>query len=194
MAVYNLPGWLATKKFFLNLALLIPGPRAPTSDTFDIYLKPLVMDLLKLWHGVPAINMSRPVGERSFTLRAILMWTVSDFPALGLVSGHTVKGYLACLVCGEDTCAEYSKYLSKMVYLGGRRFFPQDHRFRRCRAAFNGDVEHRVAPVRRTGERILEQGRQRAEYLWNGGSEDSADDPVKLHGVKRASILFALPY
>ena len=146
VAVYNLPGWLATKKFFLNLSLLIPRPRAPTFETFDVYyLKPLVMDLLRLWHGVPAINIARPVGEQAFTLRAILMWMVSEFPALGLVSGHTVKGYLACPVCGADTYAEYSRYLCKMIYLGGRRFLLANHIFRRCRAAFNGDVEHRAA-------------------------------------------------
>lgn len=194
VAVYNLPGWLTTKKFFLNLSLLIPGPRAPTSDTFDVYLRPLVVDLLRLWEGVPAINMSRPSGDRSFTLKAILMWTVSDFPALGLVSGHVVKGYVACPVCGAQTCAEYSKHLKKMLYQGSRRFLPLAHRFRRCRAPFNGESEHRPPPERRTGAQILEEGRTRAEFLRNGGVEDSAGDPVKEHGVKRASILFALPY
>ena len=194
VAVYNLPGWLATKKFFLNLSLLIPGPRAPTSETFDVYLKPLVLDLLKLWHGVPAINMSRPIGDRAFTLKAILMWTVSDFPALGLLSGHTVKGYLACPVCGAETCAEHSRFLSKMVYLGSRRFLPTNHRFCRCRSAFNGEAKHRPTPGKRTGSQIQADGRMRSEFLRNGGVEDSAADPVKLHGVKRASILFALPY
>ena len=194
VAVYNLPGWLSTKKFFLNLSLLIPGPRAPTSDTFDVFLKPLVVDLLRLWEGVPALNMSRPAGDRRFTLKAILMWTVSDFPALGLVSGHTVKGYLACPVCGAHTCAEYSKYLRKMLYLGSRRFLPPNHRFRRCRSAFNGQSEHRPPPQRRTGAEILHQGRSRADFLRNGGVEDSALDPIKEHGVKRASILYALPY
>lgn len=194
IAVYNFPGWLATKKFFLNLALLIPRPKAPTSDTIDVYLKPLVKDLLQLWYGVPALNMSKPVNERHFTLRAILMWTVNDFPALGLLSGQTVKGYIACPVCGENTCSEHSSALSKMVYLGGRQFLNRGHRFRRARAAFNNFPEHRVAPDRRTGATILEQGRERAEWLRRGGVEDSEGDPVKRHGVKRASIMFALPY
>ena len=122
------------------------------------------------------------------------MWTVSDFPALGLLSGHKVKGYLAYPVCKAKTCAEHSRFLSKMVYLGSRRFLPPTHRYRRCRAAFNGEAEHQPPPVRRSGAQVLAEGRQGSEFLRNGGVEDSAADPVKEHGVKRASILFALPY
>jgi len=31
--------------------LLIPGPKSPGKD-FDIFLEPLIEDLLKLWEGV----------------------------------------------------------------------------------------------------------------------------------------------
>lgn len=50
-----------------------------------------------------------------------------------------------------------------------------------------------MAPDRRTCAIILEQGRERAEWLCRGGVEDNEGDPVKRHGVRRASILFALP-
>jgi hypothetical protein len=194
VAIYNFPGWLATKKFFLNLSLLIPGPKAPTSATIDVYLKPLVMDLLKLWQGVPAVNMSKPTPQRNITLRAILMWTINDFPAFGLISGQTVKGYIACPICGEGTCSEHSRVLNKMIYLGSRRYLPRDHRFRRARVAFNNQHEYGESPSRRSGSEILEQGRERAQWLRDGGVEDNNADPVKRHGVKRASILYALPY
>ena len=82
-AIYNFLGWLCTKKFFLNLSILISGPKAPTSDTIDVFLKPLVRELLQLSDGVLAINMSKPIGERQFTLQAMILWTVHDFPALG---------------------------------------------------------------------------------------------------------------
>lgn len=194
LAIYNFPGWLVTKKFFLNLSILIPGPKAPTSDTIDVFLKPLVRELLQLWDGVPALNMSKPVGCRSFTLRGMLLWSIHDFPAFGLIAGQTVKGYVACPICGENTCAEHSIHLKKMCYLGHRRFLPLGHRFRRARAAFNNSQELGVVPPRRTGEQLIEQGRARSAWLRNGGTEDSPDDPVKTHGVKRASILYALPY
>lgn len=70
--IYNLPPWLLTKKVFISLDVLIPGPKSPTSENIDVFLQPLVHDLLKLWAGIPAINMSSADGERRFTLRACL--------------------------------------------------------------------------------------------------------------------------
>lgn len=81
-----------------------------------------------------------------------------------------------------------------MVYLGARRFLPLDHRYRRCRATFNNATEELGSPRRRTGAEILEQGRERADFLRQGGVVDSDGDPVKRHRVKRTSILYALPY
>ena len=53
---YNLPPWLSTKKFFIMLALLIPGKESVTADVFDVYLEPLVEELLELWAGVSAYD------------------------------------------------------------------------------------------------------------------------------------------
>jgi hypothetical protein len=73
LAIYNLLGWLVSKKFFVNLSLLIQGPRAPTSEFFDVFLKPIVWDLVRLWTGVPVLNMAKPVDEQAFMLKAILI-------------------------------------------------------------------------------------------------------------------------
>ena len=43
---YNLPPWLCTKKFFVILTLLIPGKQSVTSEHLDVYLEPLVEELL----------------------------------------------------------------------------------------------------------------------------------------------------
>ena len=137
ITIYNLPPWLLTKKFFISLAVLIPGPKSPTSENIDVFMAPLVRDLLKLWEGVPAVDMSKSVGERSFTLRTLLMWTVNDFPTYGLLSGQQVHGYKGCPLCGPKTCAEHASLLQKMIFLGGRRYLPAAHRFRRERASFN---------------------------------------------------------
>jgi hypothetical protein len=194
ITIYNLPPWLLTKKFFISLALLIPGPKSPTAENIDIYLAPIVRDLLRLWQGVPAINMAKPEGSRRFTLRAMLIWTVNDFPAYGLLAGQQVHGYKGCPLCGPETCAEHAQLLSKMIYLGGRRFLAPGHRFRRAKAAFNNHQEWQVAPDRPTGEEILQWGMARSNFIPDGGAENSAGDPVKLHGVKRRSIFFDLPY
>jgi len=138
--------------------------------------------------------MSKPVQERKFTLRALLMWTVNDFPAYGLLSGQQVHGYKGCPLCGPETCAEHASLLGKMIYLGGRRYLHEAHRFRRARASFNGEQEWQLPPERPIGEEVLRWGTQRSEFLRNGGVENSDVDPVKLHGVKRRSIFFDLPY
>ena len=54
---YNIPPWLATKKFFITLALLIPGKQSVTSQFFDVYLEPLVEELTQLWKGVDAYDV-----------------------------------------------------------------------------------------------------------------------------------------
>jgi len=64
---------MMTKTYFLKLVLLIPGPQAPTAEVIDVYLEPVVKYLLKLWEGVPVVDMSKPVGHRRFTLRVVLM-------------------------------------------------------------------------------------------------------------------------
>jgi hypothetical protein len=55
---YNLPPWLVTKRFFLMLALLIPGPESITVENIDMYLAPLIKELLMLWDGISATDAS----------------------------------------------------------------------------------------------------------------------------------------
>ena len=78
LVVYNLPPWLCLKDDNTLLTLLIPGPRQPGND-IDIYLEPLVEDLKELWNkGVVVYDAYE---ERYFNLKAMLLWTVNDFPA-----------------------------------------------------------------------------------------------------------------
>ena len=105
---YNLPPWLTTKKIFIMLALLIPGKQSVTSEFFDVYLEPLVDELVQLWKGVVAYDVLKDVGARTFKLRAVLMWTIHDFPGYGTVAGVAHQGYAACPVCGPHFKGEHS--------------------------------------------------------------------------------------
>jgi hypothetical protein len=79
---YNLPPQMAIKNGHIMLALLIPGKYRVTN--MDVYLEPLVEELQLLWEGVRiVVDMSRSEADRQFRLRAILMWTMHDFPGLG---------------------------------------------------------------------------------------------------------------
>ncbi|KAH9792430.1 diacylglycerol O-acyltransferase [Citrus sinensis] len=88
LITYNLPPWLCMKRKFMMLSLLISGPKQPGND-IDVYLVPLIADLKTLWDvGVDVFDAYR---KQTFNLRAVLMWTISDFLAYGNLFGCTVK-------------------------------------------------------------------------------------------------------
>lgn len=45
---YNLPPWICMKQTSLILSMIIPGPDSPGND-IDVYLQPLIDELLELW-------------------------------------------------------------------------------------------------------------------------------------------------
>ncbi|KAL6310976.1 hypothetical protein AAG906_019942 [Vitis piasezkii] len=127
-------------------------PRQPGKD-IDVYLAPLVDDLKTLWEvGVKAYDAHQ---QEFFTLKAILLWTINDFPAYGNLSGCTVKGYYACPICGEETNSHWLKHGNKNSYTGHRRFLPCNHPFRKQKKAFNGEQEFRLPQKELIGDEIF---------------------------------------
>jgi hypothetical protein len=112
----NLPPWLVTKKLFLLLSMIILGPNNVTSSNFDVYLAPMLEELVELWKGVMAVGVLQLVRRREFTMKAILMWTIHDFPAYGIVFGYQHQGYRACTPCGIDIVNWWSKELGKPIF------------------------------------------------------------------------------
>jgi hypothetical protein len=46
-----------------------------------VYMEPLIDELLELYEkGVPAFDVSAPIGKEGFTLKAALLWTIHDWP------------------------------------------------------------------------------------------------------------------
>jgi hypothetical protein len=140
---YNLPPWLVTKRFFIMLSLIIPGKESVTSDNIDVYLALLIEELLELWEGVDATDVSAMEGRQRFSLKAILIWCIHDFPAYGLASGQVTKGYKGCPECGPYVTTRRSLALGKNVYLGHRRYFNRGHPYRRQKRPFDGKEEVR---------------------------------------------------
>jgi hypothetical protein len=145
---YNLPPWLCTKKFFIMLALLILGKQSVKLENFDVFMEPLVKELLELWEGVPAYDILKDVGSREFILRGVLLWTIHDYPGYGTVGGFAHHGYAGCPYCDPQLGAELSTELGKQFYGGTRRSLDQNHTY--CSEAmkrhFNGEVEDRGRP------------------------------------------------
>ena len=192
---YNIPPWLTIKTFFIMLSLLIPGPEAVTAAHFDVFLCPLIEELTVLWtEGVMCNDAARWRGEATFTMRAILLWCIADFPAYGMMAGTSNKGYCACPVCGPGTPSRYSQHLSKVVYGGShRRWLPTNHPFRRDVTVF-GKEELEEEPRRMDATAHIRWTFLRAEYARYGGRLAAEGDPMLCSGVKRLPALFTLPY
>ncbi|XP_074277524.1 uncharacterized protein LOC141601152 [Silene latifolia] len=130
----NLSSQHSTWHKILMLSLLISGPKEPGND-LDVYLAPLLDDLRTLWdEGVEVFDAYQ---NSVFNLKAMLLCTISDFPAYGNLCGHTVHGKEVCPLCGEDVDSCYLKFSKKQAFLGYRRFLDEDHFYRRFCFFFN---------------------------------------------------------
>ncbi|XP_052118636.1 uncharacterized protein LOC110280298 [Arachis duranensis] len=127
---YNLPPWICMKQTNFILSMIIPGPKMPGND-IDVYLQPLIDELKLLWAGVDTYDASE---KKTFKMRAALMWTISDFPGLGNLSGWNTYGGRAC-PCNLDA----------------------ETRYRQDRSRFDGKVEDRSPPTKLIGRDVLRQ-------------------------------------
>ncbi|XP_074377076.1 uncharacterized protein LOC141718595 [Apium graveolens] len=120
MVVYNLPPSMCMKAPYMFMPLIIPGPTDPTKD-LHVYLRPLIDELKMLWHtGVETYDRS---SRKNFQMRAALMWTISDFPALAMLSGWSTKGKLSCHVCSGDVKGFQLKNGGKTSFFGTAQYF-----------------------------------------------------------------------
>lgn len=155
---YNLPPWICMKETSLILSMIIPGSASP-GNSIDIYLQPLIDELLQLWDGVDTFDAS---SQEIFPLKAALLWTLNDFPALGYLYGWSTSGKYGCPSCGPSTRSFRLNKSKKLCYMGHRRWLPQGHVFRnRRRQEFDGTKETELAPTTMSGSSALKmlQGR-----------------------------------
>ena len=75
------------------------GKQMPGND-IDIYIQPLITALKELWEkGVEYDAFKNAV----FMMQACLLWTISDFPGLGILSGWNTYTSHACPSCNFDS-------------------------------------------------------------------------------------------
>jgi hypothetical protein len=122
---YNLAPWECMEESNFMMALLILGPKSPGKD-IDVFLEPLVENLLKLWTGVDTHDA---ITGKSFKLHAVVLWCIHDYPVLSTLSGRTTKGYFACLHCDKHPLSYDIR--SKICYFGHFCFLPKEHPLRR---------------------------------------------------------------
>ncbi|GJU31625.1 hypothetical protein Tco_1175214 [Tanacetum coccineum] len=87
-------------------------------------------------------------------MRAMVLWTINDFPARSSLSGWSRKGYKACATCNEDTPS--MRMLGKTTYVGHIRFLKKPHNWRRS-LDFNGETEDGDPPRKFDRVKIMAQ-------------------------------------
>ncbi|KAL5554060.1 hypothetical protein UlMin_041461 [Ulmus minor] len=180
LTTYNLPPWICMKAEYLMLSLLIPGPQSPGKD-MDVFLRPLIDELKELWvHGLDTRDAA---SENSvFRMRAVLLWTVNDFPAR------------TCPTCNEDTPS--IRVIGKTAYFGHRRFLPTNHHWR-SNLQFDGRTKRKHPPRRFSTTDILEQLRRVKTSIpgkhpsYGGVKRKRGDDELNW---RKKSIFYELPY
>ncbi|KAM0070264.1 putative Transposase-associated domain-containing protein [Helianthus debilis subsp. tardiflorus] len=157
LTIYNLPPWMSLKDTYIKLCLVIPGRKSPGQNV-DVFLRPLIDELKELYEeGIEVYDAYR---KENFMMRAILLWTVSDFPAYAMLSGWSTHGHLACPYCMGDTKAFRLQAGGKASWFDcHRRFLPRSHPFRSDRNGFraNKSMSSLGPPPELTGWQIYEQ-------------------------------------
>ncbi|XP_076936560.1 uncharacterized protein LOC143603730 [Bidens hawaiensis] len=191
LTTYNLPPWLCMKESSFMLSLLIPGPKSPGKD-MDVFLKPLVCELKHLWQE--GVLTKDAATNTFFTMKAVLLWTINDFPARSSLSGWSGQGYKACPTCNEDTPSMH--VTNKVVYVGHRRFLHANHAWRKS-LDFKGEPETRSPPKQFSAADIEDQ-LSRLLYRVPGKQPDFGGAKRKREDFElnwnKQSIFFELEY
>ncbi|XP_026418709.1 uncharacterized protein LOC113314148 isoform X2 [Papaver somniferum] len=184
---FNLPPSVCTSNDFTLLSLLIPGPSGPNGN-IDVYLQPLIDELIELWLKGKLTYDAHT--KTSFTMKAILMWCIHDYPAYAYMSGLRTSGKFGCPACGEDTEALRLKWGNKFAYMGHRRFLrDRSHPYRRETDKFNGFKEDRGAPIRLSGVELFDRTATANKEFGKMVKRSLVDSPYS-----KRSILYNLPY
>ena len=54
----------------------------------NVYIEPLIDELLNLWNDISMYDVSRPIRQRQFQFHAMLVWTIHDAPGLTHFCGN----------------------------------------------------------------------------------------------------------
>jgi len=136
--------------------MVIPGKHMPSKE-IDVYLQLIIKDLKELWsNGIKTLD---GYTNQTFEMRATIMWTVSDFPSLGSLSGCNTYSTLACPSCNFDGIGERLRHGKKTI-MGHNRFLPQDHCYRQDKSNFGRTIETTFPPTIFSGSTVIHQVEQ----------------------------------
>ncbi|KAL0410928.1 UNVERIFIED_CONTAM: hypothetical protein Slati_3682500 [Sesamum latifolium] len=107
------PPGMCMSSEYIFLTMVIPGPYNP-KRLIDVYLEPLIEDLLQLWRvGVRTYNHAT---DNEIIMLAVLMWIVNDLLAYEMASGCSTARVMGCPVCMDDTRAFHLQHGRNVCY------------------------------------------------------------------------------
>ncbi|XP_074323920.1 uncharacterized protein LOC141660833 [Apium graveolens] len=113
---------------------IVPGPNSIGKD-INVCLRPLVDELKIFWNtGVKIYDQSL---KQNFTMRADIIWIISDYPSMSMISGWSGKGKMGCQVCLGSVQGEGVKEL-----LDGLVFPPPGKTNLKARSVGYGEEHH----------------------------------------------------
>ncbi|XP_074326065.1 uncharacterized protein LOC141664087 isoform X1 [Apium graveolens] len=175
LLVYNLPHTMSMKDPYMFMTLLVPGPNDPGRN-LNVYLRPLIDELISLWQvGVQTYDAST---KNNFMMRAALLWTISDFPGLGMVSRWSTHGKMACHVCMGEVKAKQLPHSKKSSFYGLHMGFLDKRR----RSRRKGQIVHNMC----AGITFPPPGKPH--------SKERADGFGDSHNWTHITSFFDLPY
>ncbi|KAL8109145.1 hypothetical protein AgCh_025290 [Apium graveolens] len=165
-------------------------PNDPTKD-FHVYLRPLIDELKLLWcTGVETYDR---VSRSNFIMKVALMWTINDFPALGMISGWSTKGKLACPVCTGLVKAKQLKHGGKPTFYGTSHYFLEEDDPLRRSTKF-GRCERHSVTTQHSGSRAKILCEQIQFPLPGKTTRQKPRDYGVTHNWTHYSAFFELPY
>ncbi|XP_016199616.1 uncharacterized protein LOC107640621 [Arachis ipaensis] len=157
-------------------------------NNIDVFLQPLIEELKELWElGVETYDSKE---NKTFNMRACLLWIINNFPTYAMLSGWSTKGKLACPCCNDETSSIYLKHSHKTIYMDHRMFLPMNHPWRHNKRSFNGKTELRAPPqlLDRTTVFYILQG------IDNSFGKKQRRSKNGILNWKKWSVFFDLPY
>ncbi|KAK1405424.1 DUF4218 domain-containing protein [Heracleum sosnowskyi] len=144
---------MCMKRPYMFMTDIVPGPNSIGKD-INVCLRPLIDELKILWNtGVETYDQSL---KQNFTIRAALMWTISDFPAMSMISGWSGKGKMGCQVCGGSVQGFQLKHSGKCSFYGTNRIFLEPNDPLREKSNLFDNDERRLFSGRLSGEDVKE--------------------------------------
>jgi len=163
-------------------------------------MQPLIVELKELWEkGVETYDASK---NEVFMMRACLLWTISDFPGLGILSGWNTYTGLACPSCNFDATSLRLPFSNKWCFMGHWQFLSRGHKFLLNRVQFNGNIKDRDPPKQLSGLEILEQvkninitfGKKPKSLDRRKRNCGKSTTTYQMQQWKKKSVFFKLPY